>query len=168
MPRKIIPAKKRTTKKTSGTHEVLPLPGFHEGAHVWLARVYYEDTDAGGVVYYANYLRFAERARTEALRALHIDQQQAWVKEGYAFAVRRCEVDFIAPARLDDYLTITTHLKDIGSASLHMHQVIARAERTLVTVTTRIACVSREFRAMRIPPKVMQALNTAFELRTED
>ena len=78
--------------------------GFGDGVHHHPLRVYYEDTDAGGVVYYANYLKFAERARTEMLRDLGIDHSELMDNEGVAFAVRHCTMDFLAPARLDDVL----------------------------------------------------------------
>ena len=78
--------------------------GFVDGVHVFSMRVYYEDTDAAGIVYYANYLKFAERARTEMLRALGTDQSRLAAEQGIAFAVRRCTADYLKPARLDNRL----------------------------------------------------------------
>src|ERR1700742_3787402 len=89
-------------------------------------RVYYEDTDTGGIVYYANYLKFAERARTEVLRDLGITQRILMDEEGVAFAVRRCEVDYLVPARLDDELEVRTALRALGAASLDLDQAIYR------------------------------------------
>lgn len=129
-------------------------------------RVYYEDTDAGGVVYYANYLRFAERARTEWLRSVGIEQGQLLTHENIAFAVRACHVDFLRPARLDDLLTITTVVADIGNASISMQQAIRKDEELLATLNVRIAVVDTAFRPKRLPPslrgKLQGMLDTAF------
>jgi acyl-CoA thioester hydrolase len=81
-------------------------------------RVYYEDTDAGGVVYYANYLRFAERARTEFMREAGADHAGMLRDTGLSFFVRRCEVDYLKPARLDDFLQVETQIINVGGASL--------------------------------------------------
>lgn len=121
-------------------------------------RVYYEDTDTGGVVYYANYLKFAERARTEALRALGIGQQQLLDENGVAFVVRACNVRFLKPARLDDHLTIETRLHDIGNASLSMHQTVLREGDVLVTLEVSLGVVGRDFRPARLPAHVREAL----------
>lgn len=94
-------------------------------------RVYYEDTDAGGIVYYANYLRFAERARTEYIRALGCSQQDALENEDkFGFAVRYIDVDYKAPAVLDDALTVTCEVKEFGGASAGMFQQIWRRRKT--------------------------------------
>ena len=87
------------------------------GVHVFPVRVYYEDTDAGGVVYYANYLKFAERARTEMMHLLDAGYRDLITARTVAFAVRRCEVDFLAPARLDDVLEVRTSVTETGGAS---------------------------------------------------
>ena len=97
-----------------------------KGIHSFPVRVYYEDTDAGGIVYYANYLRFAERARTEALRLCGFDQSDLMSDHQMAFVVRRCNVDFLKPAMLDDLLTIETRLTDISKVSMGMRQAIMR------------------------------------------
>src|SRR5579872_1943212 len=94
--------------------------------HSFPVRVYYEDTDAGGIVYYANYLKFAERARTEALRLAGFDQSELKHEQKIAFVVRRCECDFLKPAFLDDLLTIETRLNDISKVSMRMRQTIRR------------------------------------------
>src|ERR1700727_2691665 len=94
------------------------------GAHLTTFRVYYEDTDAAGIVYYANYLKFAERARTEWLRESGFSQSQLTAQEGIFIMVRRCSIDFLAPARLDDLLEVETHLKDCGKVRMTMQQSI--------------------------------------------
>lgn len=121
-------------------------------------RVYYEDTDAGGVVYYANYLKFAERARTEMLRDSGISQQELWEREGIGFAVRHCVADYKKPARLDDLLTIETEVAETGKASITMQQRIKRSEELLVTLSVRLACIDNNFRPAALPESVRQAL----------
>jgi acyl-CoA thioester hydrolase len=103
-------------------------------------RVYYEDTDAAGIVYYANYLRFIERGRTEFLRALGHDQNQL-MKEGVAFAVRSLSADYLKPARLDDLLTVETAIATLGRAQLTFAQRILRGEELLLDAKIRIACI---------------------------
>ena len=93
---------------------MMPEPLRPDATHVFAVRVYYEDTDAGGVVYHANYLRFAERARSEMLRALGIPHTQMLRDDGLAWTVSRCEVDFVRPARLDDALEVYSRLLEIG------------------------------------------------------
>src|SRR5260370_25777361 len=87
-----------------------------DGAYLFPVRVYYEDTDAGGLVYYANYLKFAERARSEMLRRLGIEQQRLREETGLGLVVRRCTADYLLPARLDDDLVIATRLGAVGAA----------------------------------------------------
>jgi acyl-CoA thioester hydrolase len=91
-------------------------------------RIYYEDTDAGGVVYYANYLKFFERARTDFFRARNIFQSQLAQKEDSIFVVRKCSLEYKVPAKLDDLVTITTIINNIGGASIKMHQEMTRKE----------------------------------------
>src|SRR5439155_430137 len=90
-------------------------------------RVYYEDTDASGIVYYANYLKFAERGRTEMMRVLGFAHSEIFAETGIAFTVRRLSADYRAPARLDDALTIDTSIVEIGGATLLLHQRVCRA-----------------------------------------
>lgn len=104
-------------------------------------RVYYEDTDSGGVVYYANYLKYLERARTELLRALGVEQQQLLEQTGLVFAVRSIAADYLKPARLDDLLQIETTLQDLGRAQVIFAQTIRRGETVLLTATVRVACL---------------------------
>lgn len=123
--------------------------------HHYRLRVFYEDTDAGGVVYYANYLKFAERARTELLRDYGIFQSAMAAAGGPVFAVRRVEADFIAPARLDDELEVRTWVTGLSGARIEMHQEIGRDDEDLVRLFVRIACVNDKGRASRIPKAVV-------------
>jgi acyl-CoA thioester hydrolase len=127
------------------------------GQHRLPVRVYYEDTDAVGVVYHANYLRFAERARTEMLRCLGLEHG-ALNARGLAFTVRRCVVDYLAPARLDDRLEVRTSLARQGGASLDLEQRIVRDDRLLVRMDVRLALISSALRAVRLPPALIAAL----------
>lgn len=131
-----------------------------EGAdpHVYPLRVYYEDTDAGGVVYYANYLCFAERARTELLRSLGVDHRRMLEDDGVAFAVRRCDADYKLPARLDDLLEVHTHIEQVKGASLQARQTIKRDGEALVDMQLRLACLDGEGRAARLPRDVRSRL----------
>ena len=109
--------------------------------HVFPVRVYYEDTDAGGIVYYANYLKFLERGRTEFLRALGCEQRELADDTGLAFAVRGLAVEYLKPARLDDQIEVVSTLEDLGRAQVTFAQEIRRADTTLLTATVRVACL---------------------------
>ena len=122
-----------------------------KGVHVFPLRVYYEDTDAGGVVYYANYLKYAERARTELLRDLGVEQSELMAGAGLAFAVRSVAVDYLSPARLDDRLEVHSRLEDVRGASLRAEQSIRRGAVELVRLEVRVACMNRSGRAARLP-----------------
>ncbi|MGE4351159.1 MAG: tol-pal system-associated acyl-CoA thioesterase [Bdellovibrionales bacterium] len=122
------------------------------------ARVYYEDTDAGGVVYYAGYLRFAERARTEWIRDLLPHEGPLWKEGGPLFMVRHLEADYKAPARLDDLLTVTTEPLIIGGASLNLAQNILRGEDVLVAIKVTLVCTTGDGKVLRIPPEWRQKL----------
>lgn len=104
-------------------------------------RVYYEDTDAGGVVYYGNYLRFLERARTEWLRALGFEQAGLLVQERLAFAVRSVAAEYLLPARLDDLLNVSAKIESLGRAQVTFSQEVRRGDTVLVTATVRVACL---------------------------
>ena len=126
-------------------------------------RVYYEDTDAGGVVYYANYLKFAERARTEMLRERGISQQALMQDDGIAFVVRRVNVEFLKPAMLDDRLTITSVVHDITKATITMRQVIARDAETLVELEVKLAVIDQvKGKVSRMPEHVFAAFKPGF------
>lgn len=120
-------------------------------------RIYYEDTDAGGVVYYANYLRYAERARTEFIRALGCDDQREALEEEdkFGFMVRGLTIDYKAPAVLDDLLTVTCELVSVKGAAAEMKQEIYRGEQLLVSLEIKLAYVSyRRKRPHRIPSEL--------------
>ncbi len=122
--------------------------------HVYRLRVYYEDTDAGGVVYYANYMKFAERGRTEFLRSLGVSQKALAEAGGPLFTVRRVEADYLSPAHLDDELDVRTKVLELSGARVAMGQVIGRDQEDLVRMRVEIACVNASGRATRIPEPV--------------
>lgn len=124
-------------------------------------RVYYEDTDAGGVVYYANYLKFMERARTEWLRSFGFSQDELARELGVVFAVRSVKLDFLKPARLDDLLTVSVAVRRRGSASLTFHQTIAKGELILCEGEVKVACIdAKAFTAKAIPDEIVSKLQT--------
>ncbi|MEB0137695.1 MULTISPECIES: tol-pal system-associated acyl-CoA thioesterase [unclassified Undibacterium] len=126
----------------------------------WQLRVYYEDTDVGGIVYYANYLKFFERARTECLRATGVNQQQLLSDEGRMFVVKDCAVAYHAPARLDDALRVSVELKKLGRASLEFFQQVWCAERLLASGTIMVACVdAHSLRPAAIPVSVLEKIS---------
>ncbi len=117
-------------------------------------RVYYEDTDAGGIVFYANYLKFAERGRTEFLRALGLDHPGLASRFGAGFAVRRSVADYLKPARLDDLVTVETRIAKFGGASIDMDQVILRGQDVLCRLEIRLALIDGKGRPMRLPEEL--------------
>ena len=129
----------------------------------WPVRVYYEDTDAGGVVYYANYLKFYERARTERLRALGLEQDQVRHDTGLVFAVRSVQVDYIRPALFNDALIVTADVVKLKRASLEFSQEITRSivkPELLSSTLIRIVCVDIEtFRPRTIPDNMLERLS---------
>lgn len=126
---------------------------FKDDEFLYPVRVYYEDTDAGGIVYYANYLKFAERARTEFIRALGVRQQEGLDAEDCCgFAVRHCDIDYLAPAVLDDELVVTCRIIELKGASAVMHQEVLRGEQVLVTLDVKVVYLSlKAKRPVRIP-----------------
>jgi acyl-CoA thioester hydrolase len=130
-------------------------------------RVYWEDTDAGGVVYYANYLRFMERARTEWLRTLGYCQRDLASQHGVLFAVTRVRIDYRRPARLDDELSVTCEPKSVGAASVSFAQAISRidAPDILTQAEVRIACLdAKTFRPARTPEFLLSAFEAQEKL----
>jgi acyl-CoA thioester hydrolase len=124
----------------------------------WRARVYWEDTDAGGVVYYANYLKFLERARTEWLRSHGVSQQGLARERGILFAVMSVRLDYRRPARLDDELVVSCEARPRGAASVCFQQSIHRCGELLAAGEVRIACVDAQtFRPQRLPGFLVQA-----------
>jgi acyl-CoA thioester hydrolase len=126
--------------------------------HTLSLRVYYEDTDAAGIVYYANYLKFAERGRTEMMRGLGFAHSRVQAETGLVFSVRRCAVDYRAAARLDDALSVETRVAEIGAATLLLDQRICRAGDIIAALDVLIACVARDGRPRRIPAALRAAL----------
>jgi acyl-CoA thioester hydrolase len=112
-----------------------------DGRHRYAVRVYYEDTDAGGVAYHATYLRFAERARTEALCDAGIPHADLVQRFNLMFVVRRIEVDYLRPARLDDSLTVITEPIAVGGASVTLRQDVRGPDGSCAVLTVRLACV---------------------------
>ena len=139
------------------------------GAHVLALRVYWEDTDAAGMVYYANYLKYAERARSDLLRVAGIDQRALLADPdgGVVFAVRHCDIDYLKPAVLDDDLEVHTTLAEIAGASIRVAQVVRRGALDLVRARIRLACLNRAGRPRRIPPAVRHGL-CILPFKTED
>jgi len=125
----------------------------------WPVRVYYEDTDFGGVVYYANYLKFIERARTEWVREIGIDQARLKAEEGIVFAVRRLEANYLAPARFDDVLTVETEIIDISGARITLSQAVRREGETLFDSTVLLVALSESGRPVRLPADVRRRMD---------
>ena len=121
-------------------------------------RVYYEDTDAGGIVFYANYLKFAERGRTEFLRGLGFDHRSLMRDFGLGFAVRRCAADYLKPALLDDLLDVETRVTKAGAASIHMEQIICRAGDVLARLELQLACIDGQGAPRRMPADMRRAM----------
>ena len=127
-------------------------------AFIFPLRVYYEDTDAAGIVYYANYLKFIERARTEMMRAAGIDHSSMRDADGVLFIVRRCTLDYRQPARLDDWLQIHTRIVALKGASLEAEQIVLRDSETLVHAELRLACIKESGAPARFPPDLRSSL----------
>ncbi len=133
--------------------------------HRFSIRVYYGDTDAGGIVYHSNYLDFAERARTELVREMGISQR-AMLEEGggTAFAVRSATVDFLRPAKLDDLLEVETEVVAVGGASVELRQIIRRNATELVRCDVRLGYITLAGKPARIPA----GIKTLFEHRIRE
>ena len=128
-----------------------------QGGHCWPIRVYYEDTDLGGIVYYANYLKYIERARSEWLRALGIDQV-ALKGEGFVFVVRRVEADYLSPAHFDDALQVETRLHEATRARVLLDQRVMRGREVLFSARVTLVCVGLDLRPARLPADLRAAL----------
>lgn len=141
------------------TIQVLPPSGKSEnGIFAFPIRVYYEDTDAGGIVYYANYLKFAERARTEFLRTLNICQQDDLNERKTGFIVRSCHVEYLSSAFLDDALTVTCKVTDLTPVSATVYQEIFRGTELLTAISVKVVYMSIEKRRpIKIPPEMVDA-----------
>ena len=122
-------------------------------------RVYYEDTDAGGVVYHARYLAFAERGRTEALRAAGVPHDELATRHGLIFVVRRAEMDYLRPARLDDLIVVTTRTEAVGGASVTVRQAFHVGNWPIGAARLKIACIRQaDGKPARIPDRWRAAL----------
>ena len=122
-------------------------------------RVYYEDTDAGGVVYYANYLKFFERARTEWLRSFGLNQDKLAQEEGLIFVVRRASLDFARPARLDDMLEVTVEPTKVGRVYVDLVQQARCGAQVLARAEIRVACLSRQdFKPAAMPESLRESI----------
>jgi acyl-CoA thioester hydrolase len=128
---------------------------------LWPVRVYYEDTDAAGVVYYANYLKYMERARTEWLRGIGFEQTDLAREHDVIFVVRSAAIDYLAPARFDDELHVAVELIKVGAGQIDLVQWVSRGETLLVTANVKLACVGRAtMRATRIPQPLATRIRT--------
>jgi acyl-CoA thioester hydrolase len=123
----------------------------HNKKFIWPIRVYYEDTDAGGVVFYANYLKFFERARTEMLRAMGYEQDQLIAKEGIIFVVRSVQVDYLNSARFNELIQVSAEVVQAKKASVTFEQFITRGDDVLTKSIIRCACLD----AQTMRPKVI-------------
>ena len=131
---------------------------------LWPVRVYYEDTDSGGVVYYANYLKFMERARTEWLRTLGFEQDRLAEEDGIIFAVRRVEVEFHAPARFNDALQVHVRMQESKRVSMTFRQEIreVHSDRLLCSGVVQVACIDvKQFRPCAIPELLLREIADA-------
>jgi acyl-CoA thioester hydrolase len=126
--------------------------------HQFHTRIYYEDTDLAGIVYYANYLKFIERARTEWVASLGIDQMALRAVHGIVFAVRRVEADYLRPARFGDELVVETVLTTIGGARLVLEQVVLRGGERIFAAVVTLVCLSDDGHAVRLPAEVRARL----------
>lgn len=126
--------------------------------HSMQIRVYYEDTDLAGIVYYANYLKFIERARTEWVASLGIDQMALRATAGIVFAVRRVEADFLRPAKFGDDLLVETRLRSLGGARIVLEQEITRGGERLFASVVTLVCLTEAGHAARLPPEVRARL----------
>ncbi len=128
--------------------------------HSFSLRVYYEDTDMAGIVYYANYLKFIERARSEWVRTLGLDQGRLR-DEGLVFAVRRVVADYLKPARFDDILTVDTQMLAATSARSELRQEVRRDDDLLFTALVTLVCLGPDGRPARLPQALRLMLNSA-------
>ena len=127
--------------------------------HVFPLRVYFEDTDAGGIVYYANYLKYAERARTEMLRKVGIESSKLMDDDNITLTVKKCSLDYLKPARLDDLLEVHTSIDRVGGASLSGEQTIKREADDLVVIQIKLACMAMDGKPTRLPKEIRLTLD---------
>ena len=133
-------------------------------SHIFPMQIYWEDTDGGGIVYYANYLKFAERARTDMLRGLNINQQKMLTDSGHIFVVRDCQIDYLKPAVMDDSLKVVTQLSYLKGAALGMRQQIYRNSDLLIDSRVRVVTLDRiTGRPVRLQPDIKTKLMTMLQ-----
>lgn len=125
--------------------------------HLYPVRVYYEDTDMGGVVYHANYLKFIERARSDWVRQLGNDQN-AMRDAGIVWVVRRIEADYLATARFDDDLVVETEVASLSGARLTMSQLIKRDETELFRAVVTAVCMNKQGKPVRLPAEIRASM----------
>ncbi|MDP3338833.1 tol-pal system-associated acyl-CoA thioesterase [Frigidibacter sp.] len=126
--------------------------------HSFALRVYYEDTDLAGIVYYANYLKFIERGRSEWVRGLGLDQARLKAETGIVFAVRRVEADYLRPARYDDELVVETRLVTISAARIVLDQAVTRGGERLFQAQVVLVCIGEGGQPARVPAMLRQKL----------
>ncbi|MEP3346960.1 MAG: tol-pal system-associated acyl-CoA thioesterase [Litoreibacter sp.] len=126
--------------------------------HSFSLRVYYEDTDLAGIVYYANYMKFIERARSEWVREIGVDQVALKAEAGIVFAVRRLEADYLAPAKFDDMLDVVTEVKDISAARITLTQDVMRGNDVLFKSVVTLVCLGETGRPSRLPADIRQLM----------
>ena len=137
-----------------------------DNIHRFRTRIYYDATDAGGIVYHADYLTLAEHARTESLRSCEINQIDILVEQGVSLAVRHCSIDFKNPAHLDDLIEIQTEFNSVSGAKIEANQTIYKItdgivdESWLVQLNVQLACINSRGRATRFPRLVRQAISS--------
>jgi acyl-CoA thioester hydrolase len=129
--------------------------------HSLSLRVYYEDTDLAGIVYYANYLKFIERGRSEWVRDCGVDQGALRADQGMVFAVRKVDADYLKPAKFDDLLQVTTELVALGGASITLRQEVWRGEERLFTAHVVMVCLHETGKPARLSPHIRAALQAA-------
>ena len=127
--------------------------------HRFPTQIYWEDTEAPGIVYYTNYLRFLERGRSDLVREAGIDQGTLLDSKGVMFPVRRCEINYLQPAHLDNQIEVRTRIQNIGGASMDMGLDIHRDDEHIVRAKVRLACVGRSGRPQRLAAHIRAALN---------
>jgi len=125
----------------------------------YLLRVYYEDTDLAGIVYYANYLKFIERARSEMLKKANVNQMDL-IKSGYFFVVTSLKADYLKPAYFEDSLKVITEVAKIKGASIILQQTIFRSEKVLFEASIRLALIDKSGKAARLPANIRQLLGS--------
>lgn len=129
--------------------------------HSFALRVYYEDTDLAGIVYYANYLKFIERGRTEWVRGLGVDQTRVKAEQGIVFAVRRVVAEYLRPAKFDDDLVVTTELRAVSGARIELRQAVMRGAERLFVADVTLVCLTDSGQPARLPLLLRAALQSA-------